>query len=125
MIELELREMFSAAHALRDYPGVCRNIHGHNWTVTARLKAGEPDENGISIDYAVLKNILTGILGRFDHQLINDLAYFKSVNPTSEHIAEYIYNELETELPRNVHLEWVTISETDQFSVIYKKSESH
>jgi 6-pyruvoyltetrahydropterin/6-carboxytetrahydropterin synthase len=122
MIEIELKEMFSAAHALRDYPGVCRRIHGHNWTVVVRLKAGRLDEQGMSIDYAVLKKILSEILSEFDHQLINDVPYFQTVNPTSERIAEYIFHELEKQLPPAVEMKWVKISETDQFSVIYKKS---
>jgi 6-pyruvoyltetrahydropterin/6-carboxytetrahydropterin synthase len=122
MIELELKEIFSAAHALHDYPGVCRRIHGHNWTVVVRLKAGPLDEQGMSIDYAVLKKTLSEILGEFDHQLINDVPYFQTVNPTSERIAEYVFHELEKQLSAAVELKWVKISETDQFSVIYKKS---
>ncbi len=121
MIELELKEGFSAAHALRNYPGMCSRIHGHNWTVTVRLKAGPPDEQGMSEDYAVLKKILTDVLGLFDHRLINDLPCFQDINPTSERIAEYVFTELEKQLPPSVELKWVRISETDAFSVIYKR----
>lgn len=121
MIELELNEMFSAAHALREYPGACSRIHGHNWTVTARLKAGKADANGMTVDYAVLKKLFTGILNRFDHNLINDIPYFQSINPTSERIAEYIYDEFAETLPSGLHLLWIRVSETDAFSVIFSK----
>ncbi len=119
MIELELKELFSAAHALRDYPGACSRIHGHNWKVTARLKVFSIDENGMSVDYAVLKKLFTDILSRFDHNLINDIPYFQSVNPTSERIAEYIYHELAQTLPKGIRLLWIGVSETDAFSVIF------
>ncbi len=30
---LQIRDEFSAAHALRHYQGKCENMHGHNFTV--------------------------------------------------------------------------------------------
>ena len=33
MYELNHRTKFSAAHFLRNYPGICRRTHGHNWEI--------------------------------------------------------------------------------------------
>lgn len=119
MIELELKEMISAAHALRHYPGACQHIHGHNWTVTVRIQASSLDENGISADYAILRERLISVLNRLDHHLINDLPAFHHINPTSENIAAYLYKEFRQTLSEDLKLLWVKVSETENFSVIY------
>lgn len=122
MIELELKEMFSAAHALKNYPGVCRRIHGHNWTVKVRLKTEGLDENGMSVDVTIIRARLLEVLNRLDHQLINDLPAFQEINPTSELIAQYIFHEFQSILPEGLQLQWIKLSETDGFSVIYSPS---
>ncbi|NUM80533.1 6-carboxytetrahydropterin synthase QueD [bacterium] len=121
MYQLEIIENFSAAHALRDYPGVCARIHGHNWTLKIGLSAETADERGMTIDYADLKTIADKLIEEFDHNFFNDHPYFKTVNPTSEKIAEYIYGRLESQLPGRVRLEYVQIAETENFSVKYRK----
>jgi len=120
MFHLEITEKFSAAHALRDYPGVCARIHGHNWTIKIGLKASATDSLGMTADYAVLQKIVKEMLQEFDHSLFNDHPYFKSVNPTSEKISEYFYQQLERKLPDSVRLEFVQIQETEGFSVTYR-----
>ncbi len=120
MFLLELTESFSAAHALRNYPGVCARTHGHNWTVRVRLTASSLDENGMTADYAILREKLTGLLSEFDHTTFNDHPYFQSVNPTSENIARYIFDRLGGSLPGVVTLHEVEIAETPGFSVTYR-----
>lgn len=85
---------FSSAHNLRNYHGNCENLHGHNWKVEAFLESKELDEDGILVDFKVLKRELKNILSNLDHKYINEIDYFNEVNPTSENIACYIYNEL-------------------------------
>lgn len=120
MYLLELVENFSAAHALRNYPGVCARIHGHNWRLKVGLKCDTADENGMTVDYAVLRKVLTDLIAEFDHNLFNDHPYFSKVNPTSEKICEYFYAELEKKFPVSVKMNFVQIWETENFSVVYK-----
>lgn len=121
MYQLEITEKFSAAHALRDYPGVCARIHGHNWILKIGFTAETTDEHGMTIDYADLKKIIGHVIEEFDHNLFNDHPYFKTVNPTSEKIAEYMYGRLERQLPAKIQMEYVHIAETENFSVTYRK----
>ncbi|MBL7995833.1 6-carboxytetrahydropterin synthase QueD [bacterium] len=121
MYLLELVEIFSAAHALRNYPGVCARIHGHNWKIKIGLRCETTDENGMTVDYTVLKTILLDLIAEFDHNLFNDHPYFINVNPTSEKICEYFYNELEKKFPPAVKMNFVQIWETENFSVTYKR----
>jgi 6-pyruvoyltetrahydropterin/6-carboxytetrahydropterin synthase len=121
MYFLEIVEIFSAAHALRNYPGVCARTHGHNWKIKVGLRAESTEENGMAVDYIVLKKTVEELVRQFDHNCFNDHPYFQTVNPTSEKIAEYMYNELEGKFPKRVRLDFVQIWETENFSVLYKK----
>jgi 6-pyruvoyltetrahydropterin/6-carboxytetrahydropterin synthase len=67
---------FEMAHALWNYDGPCRNVHGHSYILYVTL-AGEPLEspdeprNGMVIDFGDLKKIVKEhIVNRFDHSLM-------------------------------------------------------
>lgn len=64
---------FEMAHALWNYDGPCRNVHGHSYILYVTL-AGEPvndpdhPRNGMVIDFGDLKKIVReNIVDRFDH----------------------------------------------------------
>ena len=120
MYFLTINETFSAAHALRGYDGECSRTHGHNWQVKVGFKANQVDRNGFAIDYFDLKKVVDEVIAELDHQLINDHPYFKSVNPTSENISEFIYNHIKKNCPDSIDLDYVQIGETENFSVTYK-----
>jgi 6-pyruvoyltetrahydropterin/6-carboxytetrahydropterin synthase len=85
---------FSSAHNLRNYNGNCENLHGHNWKVEAILQGERLDNIGMLVDFKILKKHLKQILDELDHKYLNDTEYFSKVNPTSENMAQYIYNRL-------------------------------
>jgi len=85
---------FSSAHNLRNYNGNCENLHGHNWKVEAILQGDKLDSVGMLVDFKILKKTLKNILDELDHKYLNDVDYFKDVNPTSENMAQYVYNRL-------------------------------
>src|SRR6187402_3322590 len=67
---------FDVAHALDNYPGKCRHIHGHTYslhvTVEGKLKdeAGHPYD-GMIIDFTDLKQwVNTQVVKDFDHSLV-------------------------------------------------------
>ena len=49
---------------------------------------------GLLVDFTALKRVLRGIIGVFDHQFLNDLDPFKTVNPSAENLAKYFYDEI-------------------------------
>ncbi len=120
MFFLDVRETFSAAHALRNYPGPCASLHGHNWSVRIRLSAERTDRNAMTADYAILKQWIGEVLQQVDHRSFNELPDFQQINPTSEAIAEFFFRRLERATPPNVTLVEVEIAETDKFSVTYR-----
>jgi 6-pyruvoyltetrahydropterin/6-carboxytetrahydropterin synthase len=45
-----------------------------------------------------MKRHLNDILDKFDHTCLNDVPPFDEINPSSEHLATIIYNELRAKL---------------------------
>ena len=113
VFEVYVKAHFSAAHSLRDYPGDCVRVHGHNWIVETFVKCKELDETGIGIDFKEIKKAVKEVIRGLDHFNLNDLEMFKEVNPTSENIAKFFYLELSNKLNSNtVQVSRVKVCET-------------
>lgn len=79
----------SAAHQLElDYVSKCTRLHGHNWIITVYCKTEKLDDNGMVIDFTLVKKAIHGAL---DHRVINDVI---TVNPTAENIAKWIVDQI-------------------------------
>ena len=98
MFELKAQMYFSAAHHLLNYDGACENQHGHNWLVEAYVKGNKLDKSNILIDYKVIKTNLKEVLDYLDHKDINELSEFKGISPSSEVLAQYIYNKMKEKI---------------------------
>ncbi|NDY42765.1 6-carboxytetrahydropterin synthase QueD [Dissulfurirhabdus thermomarina] len=121
MYEIFCRTHFSAAHYLRDYPGDCEHLHGHNWEVEAVVRAEGLNEIGVGIDFRDLKAALGTVLEELDHTNINDHPAFQDRNPSSEHLAAYIHRRLGEEIAAHpgVRVARVTVCETPKTGVTY------
>ena len=110
---------FSAAHHLPwlDEGHKCRNVHGHNYRVTLAVGANLLDEMGMVTDYANLAPFGDFIRARLDHRDLNDGV--TAIQPTAEALARYLYEAAVTLLP-DVHIESVTVNETDNTSAEYR-----
>jgi len=119
------RESFNAAHQLCDPDlsddenrrlfGKCVNLHGHNYVLEV-LVAGEVDRaTGYVLDLKVLSNVIkTHVIGDVDHHNLNtDVPWLKGLIPTSENLAQAIWDRLCPELPAGL-LRTVRIWETDK-----------
>src|SRR6202795_1851890 len=123
MFEVSVEETFSAGHALRGYRGKCENVHGHNYRVRVTLEGPKLDNIGLLVDFTELKRVVREIMGRLDHQFINDLEPFKTVNPSAENLAKYFYDEvtrLLRGLPPGAHVTDVILWETDTSRAQYR-----
>jgi 6-pyruvoyltetrahydropterin/6-carboxytetrahydropterin synthase len=116
MYEIEVFLNFSAAHRLRRYKGKCENIHGHNWKVGVSIPSKELNDIGIVADFRDVKKRLRAVLEKLDHKDLNALPYFKKLNPTSENLAKYIYDELKK---NKLKLSSVSVWEADDSKATY------
>lgn len=92
MFELTITADFEAAHRLPNYPGKCQRLHGHNWKVEASVIGNTLNKLGMLIDFCDLKQELNNVILTLDHYYLNETDPFKSVPPTAENIAKYIFD---------------------------------
>jgi len=91
--------------------------------VRVTLAGPELDNIGLLVDFTELKRAVREIMGRLDHQFINDLEPFKTVNPSAENLAKYFYDEvtrLLRGLPPGAHVTDVILWETDTSRAQYR-----
>ncbi len=121
MYEIFVRTHFSAAHYLRNYPGQCEHLHGHNWSVEVAVRAERLNEIDVGIDFRDLKRVVNSVLDELDHTNINEHPAFQESNPSSELLARYIYRRVSEGLESfdGVEVARVTVGETPQTGVTY------
>lgn len=118
MFEVSVKTDFAAAHFLRGYEGKCKNLHGHTWNVELVFQGEQLDSLGLLVDFALVKKNLKEFLEILDHRYLNELPYFQNLNPTTEHLAKYIFDEFSKHhFP--ARLSKVTVWESDHSCATY------
>ena len=118
MFEVAIKGDIASAHFLRGYEGPCKNLHGHTWKIEIVVASEKLDSIGMVADFTVLKKQLKEFLMPIDHVCLNDLPYFKELNPTTENIAQYIYRHF----AKTIHplkINHVQVWESDTASILY------
>lgn len=118
--ELTVKSHFDAAHHLYDYPGECRNLHGHTWDVEVTVAGEELDGIGIVYDFKSLKADLAEVLGRYDHVLINEVEPFDTISPTAENLARVICEQLQQVVDSRVRVSEVAVWESPIAKLVYR-----
>ncbi len=122
MFVLKIVTDFASAHSLRNYPGDCSRLHGHNWGVEVMVYSNKLDEKGIAIDFREIKKQTKVVAKRLDHQYLNEIKPFNVLNPTAENIAKYFFDEVGSLINnQDVRVKEVTIWETPRASVTYSE----
>lgn len=135
MIRLTKIFHFESAHALSQYTGKCKNIHGHSYELYVTI-SGIPEKNpkistcGMVIDFGDLKKIVNQyIIDVLDHAIIlnRDSFYFEIGNylenknhrvvylklePTCENMLYKFSEIIQKHLPKNIILEKLKLFET-------------
>lgn len=107
---------FDAAHRLNNLPEghKCARVHGHTYRLTVYIDGPLDPAMGWVVDFAEVKRITTAAIAPLDHHLLNDVPGLEQ--PTTEHIAMWIYDRLKPELP---HLSRVVLWENANSGVTY------
>jgi 6-pyruvoyltetrahydropterin/6-carboxytetrahydropterin synthase len=98
MFLLNVKASYDSAHFLRNYHGKCENLHGHHYVVEAGLAFDDVGEGGMAFDFTDAKRHLRAIANELDHQNINDLEPFTTLEPSAENQARWIFQELRRRL---------------------------
>lgn len=59
---------FSSAHIIHEYDK-CGRLHGHTYAINVKI-FGQPDDQGIIIDFTLLKDSLRKIINILDHRIL-------------------------------------------------------
>jgi len=120
MYEVTIKKSFSAAHLLKEIGGKCEELHGHNFLVEVSVAAESLNSEGLLIDFRVVKGWTDEVLEQLDHKYLNELEYFKSINPSSEQIARFLYDRIsEKSRQAKITLSRVTVWESENSCVSY------
>lgn len=125
-------------HRLSKHLGKCKNIHGHNLKIMVGVGNHKLDLNDMVIDFALLKDIVSSEVDRWDHalmlnskdtELIDKFENLKMLviptkDPTSEVLCYYLFSALQTRKELiDVRIDFVRIYENDdsysEYSISY------
>lgn len=114
MFLLNVKASYDSAHFLRNYNGKCENLHGHHYVVEAGLAFEDVGPGGMAMDFTEAKRVLREIADGLDHQNINDLEPFTTLEPSAENQARWIFEEMRRRLDAAdaEHLVYVRVWET-------------
>lgn len=120
MFELKIITQFAAAHRLREFKGKCEQLHGHNWKVEVFIQADQLDAAGLVRDFGEIKALTHEVLNGLDHQYLNELSPFQEENPSSEHIARYLFHQLSRRLnDERAQVSKISVWESDTSCATY------
>jgi 6-pyruvoyltetrahydropterin/6-carboxytetrahydropterin synthase len=120
MYEVTIKKDFSAAHRLKEAGGEYEGLHGHNFVVEVTVAGTELDQCDLLIDFRILKKMTNDVLDHFDHKYLNEMDFFREVNPSSEQLARFIFQSLREKLNApHVKLSRITVWESEDAKVTY------
>lgn len=116
MFRIGKKFTFDASHQLFGLPEghQCGRLHGHTYTVELSFVGDTLTDEGWLFDFGALATFGDWLKQTFDHRHLNDVSGLEQ--PTSEHLAAYIYNEAVRhglpEMTPGCYLEKVRVQET-------------
>lgn len=132
---------FEMAHALLNYDGPCKNIHGHSYqlnvtvkgkvktpSVPARADNTSDSDEGMVVDFGVIKKVVKElVVDVYDHALVLndkaniDVSQFQFMDklirvpyqPTCENMLVHFADLLKNKLPQDIILHSLFLRETN------------
>lgn len=103
MFELKVKTRFAGAHQLTMVGEKCENLHGHNWKVEVCVQGEELNSAGVLADFGDIKKAVRQVVkDELDHKFLNELDMFEGRQPTSERIAVFIAERVQSLLDGSV-----------------------
>lgn len=117
LVEIYKEFTFESAHRLLRLPEThkCWRLHGHSFRIGVGVEGPVDDEFGWVIDFGDIKTAFKPLEDALDHRYLNEIEGLD--NPTSENLAMWIWNRLESTLP---YLSYVRVHETCTSGCIYR-----
>jgi 6-pyruvoyltetrahydropterin/6-carboxytetrahydropterin synthase len=121
MFEVSVEKTIACAHRLFGYDGPCEALHGHNYRILISFTGEDLDQFGMLVDFGDIKAAFYRVLDSLDHTYLNDLPEFRTLSPSAENIARYVFVEMKkTPFPR-ARLGKVSVWETPTQMASYEE----
>jgi 6-pyruvoyltetrahydropterin/6-carboxytetrahydropterin synthase len=119
---LAVKRDFVAQHYLvgGDW-GAENELHSHNYRVEVQLEGKILDEHGYLVDIVALEAHLDELVAYYRDQTLNDLPEFAGLNPSIEHFARLLCQELISRLKEPLSAVAVQIWENDLAWAAYRE----
>lgn len=117
---------FEAAHVLASaFSKACTDsIHGHSYVVEVFLRSRELNQDGMVVDFGLVKELISDLIATWDHALIlpschkpEDFGGKKTVifpcNPTAENMAFVLFKQIRDRL-------WGSIKNSKEGLIVWK-----
>jgi len=116
-MEIYRQFSFDAAHRLPNLPAShgCITLHGHTFSVTVFIEGEVQREMGWVRDFGEIKAVCAPFLEILDHSYLNEIKGLE--NPTSEHIAMWLWAGIKPLLPG---LSMIEVKETRSTGCRYR-----
>ena len=111
MYTITLETGFFASHGLKYAGGKAEPVHPHQWVVRAAVESEKLDENGIAVDFVLVKEKLDELTKQLEGEQLENLEYFSRINASAENVAKYLYEHLERQIPEPAKLESIEVME--------------
>ena len=122
MFELKVVSHLAAAHQLKDLAGPCERLHGHNWKIEVRVRGDDLEHSGLLIDFKTVKQATEQVIQEMDHHFLNELEPFRDRSPSSENIAQHVFQSLARHLNNDrVKVSSVTAWESETACATYSE----
>ena len=122
MFTISVETHFRASHQLTLADSSKEHAHGHNWLVTADVSSEMMNPLGVVMDFRQLRAMVDDIVAEFENAPLGNLDYFQRNNPSAENVAKYIYEKLESKLPKGIGLRSVKVEEEPGCSAKFEHS---
>jgi 6-pyruvoyltetrahydropterin/6-carboxytetrahydropterin synthase len=98
-VEIFKEFRIEAAHLLPNVPEghKCRRLHGHSFRIAVHVAGDVDASTGWVCDFADLTTAFAPLFDQLDHRYLNEVPGLD--NPTSERLAEWVWDRLVDELP--------------------------
>jgi len=101
--------------------GAGNQLHSHHYRVEVQLEGGHLDEHGYLVDIMAVEAHLEELVAYFRDQTLNDLPEFAGLNPSIEHFARILCQEILSRVTAPLDAVRVQIWENDIAWAAYRE----
>lgn len=112
----------------------CNRIHGHTFNYEVAVRGQIDPETGLTVDFGIVKEAMKESVDKvLDHYYLNeDVEYFKTVPPSAENIAIFIFKSVRDYLRKHymdiyiehdISVEYVKLHETPTSTILFTRED--